>query len=133
MPPATQGFITEEHKLGNQLNVMINKVHRQHWVIGYRYGDACTPEERDNDAALTAAITKALQIWLQPLRDYTQRPLVNDFRYRLSADRNAVRPRHHLLLQTRFIGGINERPCVTAYPHVQRHAGGSDLYWSPRA
>ena len=82
-------FITEEHKLGNQLNVMINKVHRQHWVIGYRYGDACTPEERDNDAALTAAITKALQIWLQPLRDYAQRPIVKDFRYRLNTDRHA--------------------------------------------
>ena len=89
MPPAAQGFITEEHRLGHQLNVMINKVHRQHWVIGYRYGDKCTPEERDNDAALTAAITKALQIWLQPLRDYAQRPIVNDFRYRLNTDRHA--------------------------------------------
>ena len=89
IPPAAQGFIAEEQRRGAQNNVMIGKVHRQHWVIGYRYGDACPPEERGNDAALTAAITKALQIWLQPLRDYAQRPLVNDFRYRLNADEHA--------------------------------------------
>ena len=29
-------------------------------------------------------------MWLQPLRDYTQRPIVNDFRYHLNANRNVV-------------------------------------------
>ena len=40
------------------------------------------PEDRVNDEALTAAVTEALQIWLQPLRDYAKRPIVADFRYR---------------------------------------------------
>ena len=58
---------------------MIDKVHAPHWDIAYRYGDDCLPEERNNDEALTAAVTEALQIWLQPLRDYAKRPIVNDF------------------------------------------------------
>ena len=30
--------------------------------------------KRNNDAALTAAVTEALQLWLQLLRDYTPTP-----------------------------------------------------------
>ena len=44
-------------------------------------GDNCPPEQRNNDAALTAAVTEVLQMWLRPLRDYTQKSIVNDFRY----------------------------------------------------
>ena len=75
-----------EHERGVRPDTMIDKVHAQHWDIAYRYGDDCFPEDRVNAKALTAAVTEALQIWLQPLRDYAQRPLVNDFRYRLNAD-----------------------------------------------
>ena len=85
MTPAAQGFITLEHERGQPVDTMIDKVHELHWDIAYRYGDDCPPEERNNAEALTAAVTEALQIWLQPLRDYSQRPIVNDFRYRLSA------------------------------------------------
>ena len=84
MPPAAQGFITLEHERGQPVDTMIDKVHAPHWDIAYRYGDDCLPEERNNDEALTAAVTEALQIWLQPLRDYAKRPIVADFRYRLS-------------------------------------------------
>jgi hypothetical protein len=69
---------------------MVDKVHAPHWDITYSYGDDCPPEERDNDKALTAAVTEALQMWLQPLRDYAKRPIVNDFRYRLDADRHGA-------------------------------------------
>ena len=85
MTPAAQGFIAFEHERGQPVDTMIDKVHEPHWDIAYRYGDDCHLEERGNDAALTAAVTEALQMWLQPLRDYAQRPLVNDFRYRLRA------------------------------------------------
>ena len=89
------GFITyhhEAHEAGidfNFNNLLINKVHAPRWNISYAYGDDCPPEARNNDAALTAAVTKALQTWLQPLRDYTAKPIVNDFRYQRKAD-NAV-------------------------------------------
>ena len=51
------GFITLEHEGWNDLNTLIKKVHEDHWTIHYSYGDNCPAEERDNDAALTAAIT----------------------------------------------------------------------------
>ena len=82
-------FIALEHERGVRPNIMVDKVHAPHWDIAYSYGDDCLPEEKNNDAALTAAVTEALQIWLQPLRDYAERPIVNDFRYRLSANRHA--------------------------------------------
>ncbi len=88
--PQALGFIVFEHEGWDDLNTLITKVHEDQWVIHYSYGDNCPPEQRNNDAALTAAVTEALQIWLQPLREYTDRPIVNDFRYKLSADWNAA-------------------------------------------
>ena len=89
MPPAAQGFIAIEHERGWRSDIMVDKVHELHWDVAYSYGDDCLPEERNNAEALTAAVTEALQIWLQPLRDYAKRPIVADFRYRLNADRRA--------------------------------------------
>jgi hypothetical protein len=85
------GFITYQHKFGRNFNILINKVHAPRWNISYAYGDDCPPEARNNDAALTAAVTKALQTWLQPLRDYTAKPIVNDFRYQRNADNEVAR------------------------------------------
>ena len=87
---ARDKFITFEHGGWDNINTMIKKVHEQHWTIHYSYGDNCPAEKRNNDAALTAAVSKALQTWLQPLRDYTQKPIVNDFRYQLNPDWNAA-------------------------------------------
>ena len=88
--PQALGFIVFEHEGWDDLNTLITRVHEDQWVIHYSYGDNCPPEQRNNDAALTAAVTEALQMWLQPLREYTDRPIVNDFRYKLSADWNAA-------------------------------------------
>ena len=90
--PQALGFIVFEHEDEgwDDLNTLITKVHEDQWTIHYSYGDNCPPEERNNDAALTAAVTEALQMWLQPLREYTDRRIVNDFRYKLSADWNAA-------------------------------------------
>lgn len=85
------GFITFQHEFGRNFNILINKVHAPRWNISYAYGDDCPPEARNNDAALTAAVTKALQTWLQPLRDYTAKPIVNDFRYQRNADNEVAR------------------------------------------
>ncbi len=87
-------FIAQQHRWWREgFNLdgqLINKVHAPHLDIAYTYGDNCPPEERDNDEALTAAIGKALRAWLQPLRDYTDKPIVEDFR----SQRVAV-PRPH--------------------------------------
>ena len=76
------GFRIFEHHGTHNLKTLIKKVHDQHWTIYYSYGDNCPPEERNNDAALTASVTEALQMWLAPLREYTDRPIVADFRYK---------------------------------------------------
>jgi hypothetical protein len=68
---------------------MVDKVHAQHWNISYSYGDDCQPDDKNNDEALTKAITEVLQMWLEPLREYSKKPIVSDFRYLLDADRDA--------------------------------------------
>lgn len=87
--PAGRGFIAIDH-LGYEFrNFMIKKVHKDYWIIHYSYVDDFLGREikiRFNDKELTAAISKALRTWLQPLRDYTQKPIVDEFRYRLSDD-----------------------------------------------
>ena len=92
--PAVYGFIVFEHQDFPNLNTLISKVHDKHWIIHYSYADDCPPEEKNNDAVLTAAISKALRTWLQPLRDYTKKPIVDDFRYKRIVDawKNAPDP-----------------------------------------
>ena len=115
--PMARGFIAWEHQDFKNLDTLIKKVHDDHWVIHYSYADNCPPEERNNDAALTAAISKALRTWLQPLREYTDRPIVSDFRYQLSADWNAadlgVIFHCHIGADTAFVS-VDETPGINA-------------------
>ena len=87
--PTASGFISLQQQRGVRPNTMVNKVHAQHWDVSYSYANDCPAEAKNNDAALTEAITEVLQMWLEPLREYTDRPIVNDFRYVLDADRDA--------------------------------------------
>ena len=87
--PAASGFMSLQQQRGTRPDTMVDKVHAQHWNISYKYGDGCQPDDKNNDAALTEAITEVLQMWLQPLREYSKKPIVADFRYLLDADRDA--------------------------------------------
>ena len=87
--PTAPGFMATQQERGVRQNTMIDKVHKQHWNISYSYGNDCPAEQRNNDAALTEAITEVLQMWLEPLREYSKKPIVADFRYLLEADREA--------------------------------------------
>ena len=87
--PVASGFMSLQQQRGVRPNTMIDKVHKQHWNISYSYGDDCPAEQRNNDEALTEAITEVLQMWLEPLREYSKKPIVADFRYLLDADRDA--------------------------------------------
>ena len=88
-PKSDRKFISLQQQRGVRPNTMIDKVHEQHWNISYNYGDDCPAEQQDNDDALTAATTEVMQMWLQPLREYTKKPIVADFRYHLGAERDA--------------------------------------------
>ena len=61
------------------IDTLTKRVHKDTWVISYIYVDDC-PEELIKEDAFPEAVTIALQTWLQPLRQYTDRPIVNDFR-----------------------------------------------------
>ena len=115
--PMARGFIAWEHQDFKNLDTLIKKVHDDHWVIHYSYADNCPPEARDNGDVLEAAISKALRTWLQPLKDYTARPLVDDFRYQLSADWNAadlgVIFHCHIGADTAFVS-VGETPGINA-------------------
>lgn len=61
------------------IDTLTKRLHKDTWVIRYIYVDDC-PEELIKEDAFPEAVTIALQTWLQPLREYTDRPIVNDFR-----------------------------------------------------
>ena len=84
--PATEGFIAGDHRIPERikrkLNSLIRRVHKEQWVIGYRYMDNCPPAARNNGQAIEEAITTSLRAWLKPVRDLnTGKPVVDDFRY----------------------------------------------------
>ena len=88
---ATQAkFVTpvkREHL--QHLDLLIERIDKAVWVIGYRYGADCKPEERRNDIELKKAMTTALQAWLHPLQKLKPAPQTpNDFRYVLQPDFN---------------------------------------------
>ena len=86
--PATEGFMAFDHqrrlseRIKRKLNNLIRRVHKEQWVIGYRYKDNCPPAARNNGKAIEEAITTSLRAWLKPVRDLnTGKPVVDDFRY----------------------------------------------------
>ena len=83
--PVVHGFMAYEHHRIRYRDLAW-KVHRKHWDISYRYGNDCPADQKRNPQELEQAITKALRMWLAPLRPLTKRPIVNDFRYHLNAD-----------------------------------------------
>lgn len=83
-PTGGTRFATYEHILGiKHESALIKKVHDEYWHITYKYAANCAgKKEKITEAGMEKAITKALQIWLQPLRDMqTKKPIVNDFRF----------------------------------------------------
>ena len=86
--PSSSKFISHRHHYALLLTPLIDKVHNDHWRISYRYGEACPKEKRNNAEELKMAITKVLEMWLQPLRELkTAQPIVSDFRYTENTER----------------------------------------------
>ena len=81
--PAARGFLSLENYLGYKLNILIHKVHKPQWVIGYRFGPECKPEERQNGEALEEVMTEVFRAWLQPLRElHPKQPIDRCFHLR---------------------------------------------------
>ena len=87
MVPATHGFISLHHAQREELDeLLITKVHAPHWTIHYSFRENCGPVDEETEKKYTQIVTVFIQSWLQPLREYTDRPIVNDFRYKRNAD-----------------------------------------------
>ncbi len=79
-------FMAVDHELRQRFDgYLIAKVHEPFWTIHYSF-DRCPPVDEVTQLRFTKIVTKFLQSWLQPLREYTDKPIVADFRYRLNPD-----------------------------------------------
>ncbi len=62
--------------------ILMKIVHEPHWDIIYVFGEDCPAERKAEAKAFEEEIVKAIQLWLQPLRELnTGKPIVNDFRF----------------------------------------------------
>ena len=78
-PSTAQGFFV--HPPGGKVfGILSKKIDKPQWRIGYTFGPDCPAAFRAKEAELEASITKALQVWLQPLRDrYPGKHFTDDF------------------------------------------------------
>ena len=82
----THGFIAYQHKGIFDKNVLIRKVHDAQWQIGYRFASSCPAEFREEEDRLKQLIVDVLRLWLQPLREISAKPIVDDFHLLLQND-----------------------------------------------
>lgn len=77
LPSTTQGFIAR----AGIFNMLVQKVHEPQWRIGYNFIFGCAAAfEVKGEDKLKAAITKTLQVWMQPLRErYPNKVFTDDF------------------------------------------------------
>ena len=79
------GFITVAHdepeRFVNGENILIKRVHEEHWNIFYGFDEDC-PDSRkteENHRLLRESLERGIRIWLAPLREITDRPIVDKF------------------------------------------------------
>ena len=128
------GFITVAHdepeRFVNGENILIKRVHEEHWDIFYSFASNC-PDSRkteENYRVLREELEEGIRTWLAPLREITDRPIVDKFVFHKSKEDNHSLPesglqveyeitaifsceneRSYAARQTRFIN-IMERP-----------------------
>ena len=80
-----EGFITVAHDDPRRLvydeNVLIKRVHEEHWDIFYQFHADC-PDSRkteENYRVLREKLEWGIRTWLAPLREITDRPIVDNF------------------------------------------------------
>ena len=89
-----EGFITVAHDNFNRFvageNILIKRVHEEHWDIFYRFNADC-PDSRkteENYRTLREKLEEGIRIWLAPLREITDRPIVDKFVFHKSKETN---------------------------------------------
>ena len=93
-----EGFITVAHdnpeRFVNGENVLIKRVHEEHWDIFYSFAKPC-PDSRkteENYRVLREELEEGIRAWLAPLREITDRPIVDKFVFYKSDEINPRLP-----------------------------------------
>ena len=82
-----EGFITVAHdepeRFANGKNMLIKRVHEDSWDIAYGFADDCPDSEKteENLAILREALEHAIRLWLEPLREISDKPIVDKFNF----------------------------------------------------
>lgn len=119
-------------------------VHKDHWVIYYDHkyyiGDKLVegcPEGVEltevEEAIFIEMVTEVLQMALQPLREYTDRPIVNDFRFKRGILPNSAdaQPDFQIVLSCKnylsraFLGVINNERKAFYAPEIHLTGNGT--------
>lgn len=80
-----EGFITIAHDSPERFvygeHVLIKRVHEEHWDIVYDFYEECPDSLRteENYRILRENLEKGIRTWLAPLREITDRPIVDKF------------------------------------------------------
>ena len=70
------------HRHAVKQNLLILKVDKPQWKIGYRFAADCPDDFRQKEDELKAAMTTALRLWLKPLHALElAHPITDDFLY----------------------------------------------------
>ena len=81
------GFITAAHDdpewFANNETMLIKRVHEDSWDIAYGFADDCPDSEKteENLANIRAALETAIRLWLEPLREISDKPIVDKFNF----------------------------------------------------
>ena len=89
-----EGFITvaqsDYERFVNGENILIKRVHEDHWNIFYGFDEDC-PDSRkteENYRLLRESLERGIRIWLAPLREITDRPIVDKFVFHNERNKN---------------------------------------------
>ena len=100
--PPTQGFMIFDHQGRTRTKVLIHRVHDAQWQVGYRFASHCPAEFRKEEDNLKQIVVDVLRVWLQPLREISAEPIVDDFQLLLQPDYDGTEDRVPSGLETRI-------------------------------
>ena len=88
------GFITVAHdepeRFVNGENILIKRVHEEHWNIFYGFDEDCPDsfKTEENYRILRESLERGIRTWLAPLREITDRQIVDEFIFHKKSERN---------------------------------------------
>ena len=86
-PAGHAKFMSFRHRHGVKQGLLIRRVDKPQWKIGYRFEAECQDDFRRKEPQLKEAVTTALRLWLKPLHALKlPHPITDAFLYLRQAD-----------------------------------------------